>query len=233
MFSPGAESLPRLLATLYNLGTMYVPMRQIQLHLVPFDTPVHDQVVSIHQSLGRQSPPFPEEAIVVAARDMSGEFPQDVYVASIYLFKATPFLMAEFGIVNPAAPIRIRHQAADAILKAYMARAAMLGMTPITHTGSKGIQAMLRRHGWLNSGRPMWVGSCPSVPIAPPSKVGKLKKPSTAERKDREDPTVEGSEPTDDKSVTNTTPKRKKRAKRRRKVAKKKGATTSKVPRES
>ena len=138
-------------------------MMQVQLHLAPFDADVHQQVLALHEHYGKTLPPFPEEALIVKA-SRPGQTPE-ILIASMYLFEARPFLMAEFGIVNPMAPMRVRHEASELILRSFMARAAMKGLCPITHTPSKGIQSMLRRYGWHNTGRPMWIAVVPSVPL--------------------------------------------------------------------
>lgn len=123
----------------------------MHLYFAPNTAEMHRQACQIHEVYGLEPLPQPSEALILANQE-------GVLIASVYLYPCGPFLYAEFGVTNPDAPLRAAHQAAEMLLTAFLASAAARGLRPMANPTSKGVQMMLRRFGFRNTGAPCYVG---------------------------------------------------------------------------
>lgn len=161
------------------------------LFLIPLTPAAHQAVVELHERWGRSPPPYPSEAIIVA------DLHANVVVASCYLYECTPVLLAEFAAGNPSYSRRTLHEAATVIAEAIVARGTMKGQAIIAPVRLRGIELILERVGFRDSGSVTMVCMAPAVPLQvqkTPSVVSKTEgapsKGSDADQGTADPPTV-------------------------------------------
>lgn len=93
---------------------------------------------------------MPLRAVIVADQDGG-------IVASVYLYETPTFLFVEYLVTNPKFSMRIRYAACMWIMQALIALAATEGLILLATPRSMGAQRIIARHGFRDSGFPMWV----------------------------------------------------------------------------
>lgn len=131
----------------------------MQLILVPLTLDRHRLICDLHQ-LYKLTPPTtePEQAIIIEA--------DNAIVGGAYIYETKPFMFAEYFILNPYQPIRVRHQTAKLMISQFMAHAVSKGLIPFCMPRSPGLARMLKRAGFLNTGVPCYANEFPALPVS-------------------------------------------------------------------
>lgn len=111
------------------------------LHVVPRTPEFQAQWLSWHQARGGPMPAIPEDMILIA--DPRG------LLCAVGLFPTKgPHVFAEHLSTNPAAPLRLRHRAVMALLRALKAYCAMRAKYPLVIIRHRSLMRMLTREGF-------------------------------------------------------------------------------------
>lgn len=132
-------------------------MASVPLNLTPLTEDLHQDIRSLHRNWKRTPPPeMPDHSVVLTTPD------GDV-VASVYLYVAGPYLLAEFYVTNPRFSPRVRHLATNLGVQGVRAVAASRGLTVFATARTRGIEQTLMRARFRDTRATVW--ALPPTPI--------------------------------------------------------------------
>jgi len=113
------------------------------LHVVPKTPELYGHYMSWFQSRGAALPPPSDDMILIA--DPRGA------LCGVSLYPTTgPYVFAEHMATNPMAPLRLRHRAVAALLRALRAYCAMRAKYPLVVIRHRALVRMLVREGFTH-----------------------------------------------------------------------------------